>query len=103
MISNSYIGFRLTVKVNDLPDIFHGIGCHLQERSSGTAEREKLRRIGSVYFWKRILPGKSVDQFGVKGYRDILTVLILIHVSGMKGIGIAERLPVPLSGERYSD
>lgn len=63
--------------------------CHLQDRSSGTADRKSFG--GSVlYISEKKASRKSVDQFGVKGYGDILTVLILIHISGMKCIGISK-------------
>ena len=35
--------------------------------------------------------GETIDQFGIKGDRDILTVLIMVHVTGVKGVGIAEK------------
>lgn len=49
-------GFPATVRSMMSRISFMASECHLQDRSSGTADREKLRRIGSVYFWKRRLP-----------------------------------------------
>ena len=50
--------FSLAVKGNDLPDIFHGILMPFHGKIQRNCRERKLRRIGSVYFWKRILPGK---------------------------------------------
>ena len=81
----------LAVQTDHLPDIFHSVLVPVTGKIQGYGRERKTAEYGFRVFLEEGTSGKPVDQLRVKGYGNVLAVLILVHITCMKGIGIAKK------------